>query len=101
MVLRPGWPQRRPGSLQDLVGTLSQHADRLTDDRLRVIEMDFPATRLCELGDLLAIHDRVGPGLIRRATLDGDVVREVGRPRSERDREDRRGQRGGELVERS
>ena len=42
----------------------------------------------------------VGPGLVGRATLDGDVVGEVERPGSQRDRDDRRGQRGGELVER-
>jgi hypothetical protein len=40
--------------------------------RLGVIQVDFPATGLCELGELLAIHDRIGSGLIGRATLDGD-----------------------------
>ena len=99
MVLRPGWPHRCPRSLQDLVGALSQHADRLTHHCLRVIEVDFPATSVCELGELLAIHDGVGPGLVWRASLDGDVVGEVERPGSERDREDRRGQRGCDLVE--
>ena len=61
--------------------------DRLTHHRLGVVEVDVPATSVCELGELLAIHDGVGPGLIRRATLDGDVVGEVGRPGSERDRD--------------
>ena len=68
--------------------------DRLTHHRLGVVEVDLPVTSVRELGELLAIHDGVGPGLVRRATLDGDVVGEVGRPGSQRDREDRRGQRG-------
>ena len=101
MVLRPGRPHRRPRTVQDLVGPLSQHADRLTFHLLRVVEVDFPVTSVRELGEHLAIHDRVGAGLIWRATLDGDVVGEVRRPGSERDRDDRRGQRGCDLVERS
>ena len=77
MVLRPGRPQRCPRALQDLVGPLGQHAGRLTYHGLRVVEVDLPATGVCELGEHLAVHDRVGPGLVRRATLDGDVVGEV------------------------
>ena len=42
-------------------------------------------TSVCELGELLAVNDGVGPSLIWRAMLDGDVVGKVERPRSERD----------------
>jgi hypothetical protein len=87
--------------VQDLVGPRGEHADHLTHHCLRVVEVDLPATSVCELGELLAIHDGVGPGLIWRATLDGDVVGEVQRPGAERDREDRGGQRGCDLIERS
>ena len=101
MIFRPGWPHRCPRTLKDLVGARTEHADRLTHDMLRVIGVDVPATSVCELGEHLAIHDRVGAGLVRGATLDGDVIREPGGPHSERDRHDRRGQRTRDLVERS
>jgi hypothetical protein len=75
-------------------GALTEPAEGLIDDCLGVIQVDFPATSVGELGELLAIHDGVGAGLIGRATLDGDVVREVEWPGPKRDRQDRRGQRG-------
>ena len=54
---------------------------------LRVVQMNFPAAGVRELGELLAIHDGVGPSLIGRATLDGDVVgKSNGHLRSESDR---------------
>src|SRR5688572_17665483 len=84
MVLRPGGTHGCPRSLQDLVGPLSEHADCLTYYFLRVIEVDFPATSVCELGEHLAIHDAVGAALIRRVTLDSDVVgKSSGQARSE------------------
>jgi hypothetical protein len=83
MVLRPRWPQCCSRSLQDLVGPLPEHPDRLTDHCLRVKHLDFPVASVCELGELLAVHDGVGPSLIRHATLDGDVVGEVERPGSQ------------------
>jgi hypothetical protein len=101
MVLGPGWPQRCPRSLQDLVGPPTQHPARLTDHCLRVIPVDLPATSVGELGELLAVHDRVGSGLVGWATLDGDVLGEVQRPGPQRDRVDRHEQRGCELVKRS
>ena len=88
-----GGPNRRPRTLQDLVCPLTQHADRLTDDFLRVVEVDFPVASVRELGQHLAIHDGVGAGFIGRAPLDGDVGGEVQWPGSERDRDDWRGQR--------
>ena len=60
---------------------------------LGVVEVDIPAACVCEFGQHLAVHDGVGAGLVRRATLDGDVVGEVERPGSERHRDDRFGQR--------
>src|SRR2546426_8243651 len=82
MVFRPRWPHSGPRAMEDLVGAMSQHPDRLSYHCVGVIEVDFPTTSECELGERLAIHDGVGAGLIRRATLDGNVIREVGRPRS-------------------
>ena len=99
MILGPGCSQPCPRCLQDIIGALTQPAGGLIDHRLGVIQMDFPATTVRELGELLAIHDRVSPGLIGRATLDGDVVREVKRSGPKRDRQNRRGQRGCELIE--
>jgi hypothetical protein len=61
--------------------------------------VDLPVTRECELAELLAVHDRVGSGLVGRATLHGDVVGEVRRPGAQGDRDDRRGQRACDLVE--
>jgi hypothetical protein len=101
MVLGPGWPQRCPRSLQYLVGPPTQHPAGLTDHCLRVIPVDLPATSVGELGELLAVHDRVGPGLVGWATLDGDVLGEVKGPGPQRNRVDRHEQRGRELVKRS
>ena len=55
----------------------------LAEDRLGVIDVELPAAGVGGLGELLAIHDRVGPGLVRRLTLDGDVLRKVQRPASQ------------------
>src|SRR5262249_46957064 len=99
MVLGPGWAQRSPRPIQHLVGPFSQDAGRLPYHRLCVIDVDLPATSVRYLGELLAIHDCVGPGLIWRTTLDGDVLGEVPRPRAQRDRADRRGQPRRKLVE--
>jgi hypothetical protein len=76
MVLRPRRSHRRPSSVQDLVGSPTEHSDRLTDHVLRFVEVDVPATIVCELGEHLAVHDGVGAGLVRRAALEGDVVGE-------------------------
>ena len=83
MLLRPWRPHGCPGALEDLVGLVSQQPDRLIYHGLSVIEVDFPATSVGDLGECLAIHDGVGAGLIRRATLDGNVLGELGRPRSQ------------------
>jgi hypothetical protein len=80
MLLRPGRSQGRPRASEDRVGPLAQQSGHLTEHRLGVIEMDVPAARVGELGELLAVHDRVGPGLVGRTTLDGDLAGEVGRP---------------------
>ena len=69
--------------MEDLVGPMSQHPDGLSDHCVGVIEVDFPTTSECDLGERLAIHDGVGAGLIRSATLDDNVIGKVGRPRSE------------------
>ena len=82
MVPRPGRADRRPGSEEDLVGPVAENPGRLTHDCLRVVDVDFPATGVRDLGQLLAVHDGVGPRLVWRATLDGDVVGEVERPGS-------------------
>lgn len=54
MVLRRGWPERCPRTVQHLVGPLPQHADRLPDHVLRRVEVDVPATGACELCEHLA-----------------------------------------------
>jgi hypothetical protein len=87
--------------VQDLVGLASQPADRLIDDVLGAIEVDVPIASMGQLGENLAIHDGVGPGLVGDATLDGDVGGEVERPFPQRDRRDRLGKRGRDLVKRS
>ena len=100
VVLRPGRAERCPGAAEDLVGPLAEQVGRLRLDVLGVVAVDLPAAVVGELGEQLAVHDRVGAGLVRRAALDGDVVGEVERPEPQRDRDDGRGQRGRELVER-
>jgi len=52
-----------------------------------------------EVGEYLAIHDGVGAGLVRRAKLNGDVIGEVGRPGSQRDRYNGFRQCSGNVVE--
>jgi hypothetical protein len=74
MVLRPGRAHCCPGSLQDFLGSLGQRAGRLPYDGLRVIEVDVPAACVGKFAEFLAVHDPVGPGLVRSATLDGDIT---------------------------
>ena len=50
---------------------------------LGVVEVDLPAAGPCLFGEHLAVHDRVGVALVRRAPLDGDVRGKVERPGSE------------------
>ena len=100
MILGPGWSQPFPRSVENIVaGARTQPAEGLIDHGLGVIQVDVPATCVSEFGELLAIHDGVGPGLIGHPTLDSDVVGEVERPGPKRDRQDRRGERGRELVD--
>ena len=75
-----GGPSAARGPAQDLLGPLAQPVGRLRLDELGVVAVDLPAARVGELGEQVAVHDRVGAGLVRRAALDGDVVREAGRP---------------------
>ena len=62
MVLRPGRPQPARGPRR----TSSARSARMRPplDGLRVVEVDVPATGACELGEHLAVHDRVGAGLV-------------------------------------
>ena len=92
LVLRPGRPQPCPRTTEDLVGTLSQHPDRPTYYIPRVVEVDLPVTSMRDIGEYVAIDDGVGASLIWHPTLDGDVVGEVRRSDSQRDRHDRLGQ---------
>ena len=57
MVLRPGRPEGCPWTVEDIVGPFNQHADHLTYDALRVVEVDFPAPSVGELGEHLAIPE--------------------------------------------
>ena len=100
MVLRPRWPQRCPRAVKHLVPSLTQDANRFGFDVLGVEEVDVPAAVACEFSEHFAVHDGVGAALIWHATLDGDVLGEVGGPGSERHRDDRFGQRRRELVKR-
>ena len=101
MVFCPRRSQRRPRSVKHIAGSFTEDSGRLRLDVLRVEEVNLPATHVSTLREHLAVHDRVGPGLVRRAALDDDVVWEVERPGSQRHRDDRSGQRGGELLQRS
>jgi hypothetical protein len=100
MVPGPGRSQRCPRSAEHVAGSLTEDSGRLRLDVPRIEEVNLPAAHVSTLREHLAVHDRVGPGLIRRAALDSDVVREVERPGSQRHREDRSGQRAGELIQR-
>src|SRR2546426_9597090 len=82
MVFRPWWPHGGPRAMEDLVGPMSQHPDRLSYHCVGVIEVDFPTASECELGERLAIHDGVGAGLIRRAAVGGHVRRGGGGARA-------------------
>jgi hypothetical protein len=86
--------------VEHIAGALAEDFGRLCLDGLRIEKVNLPATHVSTLRQHLAVHDRVGPGRIRQATLDGDVVREVGRPGSQRHRDDWFGQRGGDLLQR-
>ena len=65
MVLRPGRPQRRPRSVQHVVGPLAQDADRLTLDVLGLVEVDLPAALACEVGQHLAMASGKSNGQAR------------------------------------
>ena len=79
MVLRPRWPQGFPPTEENAVRLLAQETDGLLLDILAV-EMHRPAAPSSELGQHLAVHDRVGAALIWHSTLDGYVLGKVGGP---------------------
>ena len=83
VVLRPRRPHSGPRGMEDLVGPVAQHPDRLIYHCRGVIEVNFPAASVRELGEGMAIHYGVGAGLKRRTALDGDVLGELWRPRSQ------------------
>ena len=87
VILRPRRAERCPGALEDLLGPVAQQVGRLRLDVLGVVAVDLLAACVGELCEQVAVHDRVGPGLVRGAAPDGDVLREVGRPGPQRDRE--------------
>ena len=60
-------------------GSPTEDPGRLRLNVLRPEEVHRPAARVSTLGQHLRVHDRVSPGIIRRAPLDRDVVREVER----------------------
>jgi hypothetical protein len=100
MILRPWWTQRRAWPAEHLVGARAQDLRRVGLDALGVVEMNIPPERATRLGEHLAVHDGVGAALVGRATLNGDRLGKVGRPRPNRYRDDRLRKRGGKLVER-
>ena len=57
-------------------------ATRVRLDVLGVEEVNLDAAVACEPGEHLAIHDGVGPALVRHETLGRDVLGEVCRPGS-------------------
>ena len=57
---------------------IGQDSGRLCFGLLGLVEMDFPVTSMCEVGEYVAIHDGVGAGLVRCAKLTGNDV-ECGR----------------------
>jgi hypothetical protein len=100
---RCGGPSRAapalPAVLQDLIGSPGENAGRSPQHGLGVVEVDAPAPGVGEFGELLAIHDRVGPPRTAR-DAGRRVSGEVKRPGSKRDRADAAGRRAGVLVER-
>ncbi len=100
MIPGPRRPQCRTRSVEHIAGSLTEKPGRLRLDALRVEKVDLPATQVSALREHLAVHDRVGPRLIRRPALHGDVVREVKRPGSNRHRGNRPWQRRSQPVKR-
>jgi hypothetical protein len=100
MILRPGWTEGRPRTVEYLVRTRPQDTSRFSLDVLGVVDVDAPAASAPDLGQRLAIHDRVGSAFVGRAALDCDRLWKVGRPGPNRHRDDRSGKRGRKFVER-
>ena len=100
VILGPRRAQGCPWPTEHVAGSRTEDPGRLRLDGLRVEEVNLPAALIGTLGEHLAVHDRVCPGRIRLAALDGDVVRKVERPGPQRHRDERSGQRGGKLIQR-
>jgi hypothetical protein len=101
MVFRPRGTECRSGTVEDLVCLLTEHTGCFSLDALGVVEMDGPPASTGGFRQDFAVHDRIGTALVRGATQDGDVLGEVGRPASDRQRGDGRRGRRGDLVERT
>ena len=99
MVLGPRRPQRGPRSVEHFVGSGPEDGGRLSFDILGVEEVDLPASSPPTFRQNLAVHDRVGLGLVGRAALDDDLVREVQGPGPQRYRHEGLGQLDGQLVQ--
>ena len=100
MVLVPGRPQPARGPNRTSSACAPRACGPLGPPRPWRRRGGPPSRGACLFGEYLAVHDRVGVALVRRAPLDGDVCGEVERPGSERHRHDGCGQCGCELVER-
>jgi len=84
VVPGPRRSQRCPRSAEHFVGPLAKDPGGLRLDGPRIEQVNLPPARVGTLREHLAVHDRVGPGLIRRAALQRDVVGEVERARPPR-----------------
>ena len=100
MVLGPRRSQRGPGTVEHFNRSGPHHGRSLGLYRFRVIGADLPTTFFGDFRQHLAVHDRVGPTLVRRSALSGDVLRKVRRPSANGNGRDRRRLRIGELVHR-
>ena len=80
MVLRPRGAQRDAWATQHILAALTQGTDGVGLYLLGVVEAHLPTPFSTELGEDLAVHDRVGPALVRHPAENGDVVGEVVRP---------------------
>src|SRR5689334_9283274 len=73
VVLGPRRPQRCPRTAEYVASPLTEDPGRLRLDVPGAVQVHLPAAFVRAVGEHPAVHDRVGPGLVRRAALAGPV----------------------------